>query len=80
MYAIAFGAMHRSYSMTNKSKLLHMPQRLMCPISRYAPILSLADGSVYALAHRPLRFMLVLVIDAFALMLLLNRIRSGLEG
>ncbi len=36
--------------------------------------LSLADGSMHAFAHGPLCHMLVLVIDAFALMLLLNAI------
>lgn len=53
-----------------------MEARVLLAILR----VGLADGPMYAFAHGPLRLVLVLVIDTFALMLLLNAIRSRLES
>ncbi len=56
-----------------------MPRRLVYSLLAILT-LSSADGSMYAFTHGPLRIMLVLVIDTFALILLLNTVRSRLEG
>lgn len=62
-----------------RRQLLLTPSMLLYPLTSIWRT-SLADGSMHALAHRSLRFVLVRVVEPFAQMLLFNAGRSRLES